>query len=321
MVEGNMEQPVDGSPDVSPEESLGTKVSQWIFRASVVGIAVSLLVHATLALIFALVWLDRPEGSPQGGPKEVEFAVVTQQELTDLRLTLPDEVLAIDDFPELEMVGSPDLEGPIPEPQLASLDPGQISPLGGAADGLGDGMDAAVGGAASSASFFGVEARGSRFIYIVDVSGSMAGPKIEALRRELVNSIDGLLEHSSFQVLFYSSNAHLIGSKTRWLSGNERHKSWASREIRAVPAYGGTEPLPAFEIAFRMKPRPDAIYFMTDGLFDSRVASVVMEFNEQGRRLTPIHCISFVSQEAEKLLRQMASQSGGTYTHVVDPNL
>ncbi len=61
--------------------------------------------------------------------------------------------------------------------------------------GIGSGEGGAGGGGAK---FFGVEARGSRFIFIVDVSGSMEGGKIVTLRSELTKSIDGLAENSLF---------------------------------------------------------------------------------------------------------------------------
>ena len=79
---------------------------------------------------------------------------------------------------------------------------------------------------------------------------------------------------------------------------------------------GGHEPLPAFEAAFtRLRPRPDAIFFMTDGLFRPEVADVIPTLNA-GRKPVPIHSISLVDRGAEALLRKIADDSEGTYRHV-----
>ena len=48
---------------------------------------------------------------------------------------------------------------------------------------------------------------------------------------------------------------------------------------------------PAFEIAFQqLRPRPDAIFFMTDGLFPPTVAAALPTLNN-GRKPVPIHAI------------------------------
>ena len=89
--------------------------------------------------------------------------------------------------------------------------------------------------------------------------------------------------------------------------------------VAKVVAGGGTHPADAFEMAFTLKPRPDAIYFMTDGLFDEAVAERVLRLNRQGSRPVPIHCIAFGTRDAEALMRQMAQASGGSFTFVPEP--
>ncbi len=303
-------------------EAWHRRLLRWAVNAAAAGIIISVAVHLILLLISAFISLDRP-GRPEGSSlAEIELAVMSESELTQLRReSLEEQQIPLDSL-ELEDVQNPiEFTEAVSDPGGEPLGTGDVSPIGGAAESVGEGFEAASGAGGAGASFFGVEARGQRFAYIVDTSGSMEGPKIETLRTQLAESIDGLLTNSSFVILLFATETRVIGGRAKWMSSSDRTRRLAKREIRAITARGQTNPLPAFELAFSMRPRPDAIYFMTDGVFQDNVAWKVAELNAQSNRLTPIHCISFVSKEAERLLRGMARESGGTYTHIADPNL
>ncbi len=173
-----------------------------------------------------------------------------------------------------------------------------------------------VGGSGSGgASFFGIEAQGSRFVYIVDVSGSMSvGGKIQSLRAELARSVNDLVGNSQFVIVPFSSDASVLGGKNAWTEATDRNKRAIGSAIEVLPADGGTNPSPGFLIAFALKPKPDAIYFMTDGEFSP---TIVQEIAAMNRQLDiRIHCICFVSKESEEQMKTIARQSGGTYTFV-----
>jgi len=297
----------------------------WVTGSTMAAVIISLVFHLGGAIIAANLLLGLPGGSgTTPGASDIELAVVTDTELTDLQDSVsfePEPSLSFDEASLDDSLAAPEFEADISDASLLGGELGQIAPIGGAGEGLGDGagLGANVGG--GGASFFGVEARGSRFAYIVDISGSMADERLTALQRELTRSVDGLLEHSSFSIVFYSSSARILGGRMRWMRANQRHKTFADREIRAVSAGGGTNPTKAFEIVFGMRPRPDAIYFMTDGEFPKSVAAVVAQLNESGGAPTPVHCISFVDRISERLLRSIAEQSGGTYTHIAEPGI
>jgi len=286
-------------------------------RATAIGLIFSLVAHLLLLTIAGLILLERPGDGRRAGEVEIDLAIATQAELTELtaeRTATPDPLDAAE--PEMrERVATPDL--PMPALDAAPTDPASrgVESLGGAAEGLGD-QTLPTGGAGGVASFFGVEARGQRFAYVVDRSGSMEGAKLQTLKSQLISSIGGLGQNASFMVFFYSNEARSLGGRSRWLSAEERNRELASREIVATTAHGGTNPLPAFELAFDMRPKPDAIYFMTDGVFDQAVAGEIAALNARTGAITPIHAISFVDDRAEALLRSIARQSGGTYTHV-----
>ncbi|TVQ30585.1 MAG: VWA domain-containing protein [Phycisphaeraceae bacterium] len=309
------------APIEEGEAPLGRLIIRWCLRASVAGALASILIHMVLALIAASVLLDRSPGRLASRPLDIEMAVLSDIELTDLReQALREDPVPFDaaDLQDLETTPDIDFDSPVTDVALAPLDIGDVSPFSGAATGVGE--DADLGGAAgASANFFGVEAQGRRFAFIVDVSGSMHGERIETLRKELTTSIDGLTEGAQFAIFFFSSDSTPLGGGVRWLIANDRNRAWARREIRAVPARGGTMPVPAFEHAFALQPRPDAIYFMTDGIFHSSAVPVIAELNESSDALVPVHCIAFMNDSARDLLGLIARQSGGSYTHISGP--
>jgi len=304
------------SPD-APETRLDS-LGRWLRRASTLGLAVSLTLHAVLLLLAATILLDRPGGPGGSTPGEIELAISTQQELTELQQTaLAEQVPAIDAGADADMEPLPAAEFESPVSDAApSLDAAGAVALDGAGESLGEGVDLGGGAGGGSASFFGVEARGSRFAYVVDRSGSMGGAKIEVLREELATSIQALTSHASFFIAFYSHGVRVIGGRTEWTQATGLHKRLALQESMSVPASGATNPLPALAAAFSLRPRPDAIYFMTDGQFLPTVVDETRRLNSGLIEPIPIHTISFVSRESEALLRRIAEHSGGTYTHI-----
>jgi hypothetical protein len=148
-----------------------------------------------------------------------------------------------------------------------------------------------------------------------DEQGNANGKRLRTLKRELTQSIQGLLEHTTFYVIFFQSVALPINDTNKWIVGSDVGKAWAVQRVQGVAAFGGTEPWPAFERAFQMRPAPEAIYFMTDGNFDPSVATRIQAQNTGARKI-PIHCITLVDRSGEEVMRKIAADSGGTYVHV-----
>jgi Mg-chelatase subunit ChlD len=95
-----------------------------------------------------------------------------------------------------------------------------------------------------------------------------------------------------------------------------RDRAEVARWLQDLSAAGGTDPTPAFMQAFQLSPAPDAIFFMTDGLFEEHVVDHVAQMNRQSGREVQINTISFMDTSAEPLMRRIASDSGGRYRHV-----
>jgi len=298
----------------------------------------SITVHLLIALQSTLFGVG---GAMGGGPGDLagstpQGGMVAETTLTELT---PQELDAGDpaDLETLPSIDAPAVDlsslagGAGLKIDLPSATPGSISGLdgaglgggSGAGDGFGEGLGdldgGGGGGGGGGARFFGVEARGSRFVYVVDVSGSMNGERLQSLKSELTNSLDGLLTASSFLVVLFNSDAVPLGGRAKWIDASEPAKRRIYEMLGKVVAGGGTEPADAFEIAFSLKPRPDAIYFMTDGLFDTAVADQVAKLNRQDRRAVPIHCIAFGTRDAEPIMREIAQKSGGSFTYIAGP--
>ncbi len=321
---GQNDQP---QPETEPPvaEARPKRVVPWWEHALIVGIAVSLFIHLFLALMTALVLYDRPESADAGEGDAIQLAVMDETELTELSAMISGggQEFATELLEDPVTFEITDLNSPLTEIDDFTNDTNLVTGLTGAGDtsagqdsnGMGDiALSSAVGGA----KFFGVEASGSRFAYIVDVSGSMNGPRIDALKQALGASVVELTQDARFAIVLYSRNADPLTGKN-WVRAGDRQRSEARRKIQTIQAYGDTNPVPAFDIVLRLKPLPDAIYFMTDGQFNAPVEEALlvtvgrMVRSDEG---VPIHCITFIERGAERLMRRIARQTGGSYTHI-----
>ena len=191
------------------------------------GLVFSIAVHLIIMLIAALVTVDfgyADAGGAEGD--EVDFAVLTDAELAQMQspkvtqesfevATIPTEAMQID---LLSDNNSEDSVDELADSIAPSLDPG-----GGSLTSIDSSTGSAGAGTGDGASFFGLEAKGRRFAYIVDLSGSMntlTGQGVftrwELTRSELIRSIDALDQHAQFAIVLYSSNAVAVFGQGNW---------------------------------------------------------------------------------------------------------
>jgi hypothetical protein len=322
------DQEVVGTTKPAAKGALGDFLLRWAVRGSFAGFGVSLIVHIALLLVAAVWHLGGAQaggGSDRGLGGEIAMAIMSEGELgaieeSALDVTTPSVgEVAMETLPSVEIIDGPGGAGEAPGADgIGGLSEGVTGAGGDIGDSIGAGD--AGSGTGGAAKFFGVEAVGTRFAYIVDVSGSMQGTKLRSLKIELIESLGALPEQTQFFVAFYSTEANPMGGRTRWTRSDASGKEWAKDRTNEITAFGGTNPLPGFQIVFDLLPRPDAVYFMTDGLFDAEVAGEVAKMNKRGKRV-PIHTIGFDMQDpaAETLLKRIAEESGGRYSPVGIP--
>ena len=304
----------------SDDASFWARFRRWALRLSVAGIIVSLAVHIAVLIGAALLLVGGGGGTsaaPDGNATAVEFAVMPESEFeavgeVDIEIQSPIvESLLDDQAIDLELT---ELSAESLTERDLTVD---ISSSSGGERLETDGTSGSGGASGGAASFFGIEARGNRFAYVVDVSGSMGQDgRMQSMLAELRRSITELGGHVQFYVVFYSEDAFALGNRKEWTDATSTGKRWAGLKLESVEPLGATKPVPGFDLVSRIRPRADAIYFMTDGRFANGDADVdaILALNRE--RPTPIHCITFVTREGEASMRRIAEATGGSYTHV-----
>ena len=280
--------------------------------------------HAAVLTVLVLVaWPTR------AGPREADFERTVR-------------VLIGDDEPPLQAGSfgperSEPLAGELAVPQLANPSPVEpirdvsarsdgagraervfgIEVAGGAevpGAGKGDWTDFAAGAGGTGgggASFFGLEARGQKFVFVVDRSGSMNGPQLDAAKAELIRAVHRLERGAKFYTIFFNTKHKSMPAKglVRATETNKRkHFAW----VRGVVAGGSTDPTSAMRLALSLE--PDVIWLLSDGKFRPHVAAVIRESNPRQR--IQIHTIAFYSRQGEKTLREIAEANRGRYRYV-----
>lgn len=303
------------------------KIVRWVARASVAGFAISIAIHLLLMLIAGWLTVRYPnaDAGGAGSAAEVEFAVMTESELAAMlpqdeqssEPLVPEAINQVDPAAtELTQSTTTTTESLTESSLEIEIDTG----AGDIGDSEGGGLTTGAGG--GGASFFGLEAQGSRFAYIVDRSSSMRGEKMSRTRAELTRSVVALMENGEFMVIFYSDEPEVLGTRLAWRDASEKTKAEARRQISRVEPMGGTKPLGAFELVFSQRVRPDAIYFMTDGQFSDDIPDRLSAMNDSAR--VPIHCILFgepssnstIAGDVRAMMRRIAADSGGLFRHV-----
>jgi hypothetical protein len=181
--------------------------------------------------------------------------------------------------------------------------PGPLVPVGNNSVVAGkQGVPATV----SVVNFLGSVGRGTRFVIIADRSGSMNSnvhyvnpatqkiirrPSIDCLRDEMLRTLKSAQPGSYFYVCFFDSGVRLWPFGNIYLEGGGSLNQ-ALPWVKSATALGGTRPLTAFQKAFGLQPRPDVIFFMTDGQFPN-IAPQIAQLNSQAPTKVVINTIHF----------------------------
>jgi Ca-activated chloride channel family protein len=154
-------------------------------------------------------------------------------------------------------------------------------------------------------------------IFIIDTSGSMLGSSIVQAREALLLALDKLQPTDRFNVIRFSDKASSVFPDGVPASRDALEK--ARGFVSGLYADGGTEMLPALEIAFR-NPAPGGlvpqVIFATDGqLQDEAKVVQFLNANLGVRRLFPV---AIGSAPNAALLRRLAAIGRGSFTQIAD---
>lgn len=294
--------------------------------------------HALILVLLAISWNAAPrsagtEGEPDRGG---DIALV------DMRRGRPEYFLdqgdaaqqaaasaAARDREASPLPGPAELSG---EPLDALPTPDDVGVVGDSgAHGLPDASAMSEGGRTSrsiggqvTTGIFGATGTGNKFVYVIDISGSMAdlgGRPLAAAKAQLRASLQQLEATHQFQIIFYNHEPHIFNPNApqppRLLFGDDQSKELADRYVAGVVATGGTKHWPALRLALGMN--PDVIFFLTDGLEDSLTTDQMRQIQRMHQRQgTQIHAIEFGIGPSQgfNFLTQLAQQNHGKYVYV-----
>ena len=330
--------------------SLGTAtrtkgITGWILDASS-GWLISAVVHGMILVALAMWTFSSLETQPAGSllariaddveeiefiePIEIESELEKNQDLAFALLTEPSEGNS-------SYVPVLPFSPTIVEPTISH---GAIDDID-AIFGEGGGKMARIVAGTGGADFYGVQASGNRFVFIVDSSRSMLR-KFDEAKRELEYAVRRLSKEQLFYVIFFDQNAAGL-TLGRWNENQTKYVFNNEPETGLVPATAAnvsgfvrwmntieldfmTNPYGAVEFAVNNL-RPDAIYILSDGEFTDRgMTEHFLRQNNlvddpiEGRRAkVVVHTIGFYSRDGEVTLKRIAQANGGSYRFVSPP--
>lgn len=292
---------------------------------------VSLAFHTLLFVLLA--WLWRPISSGTGGTSDrpIGIAMVHQTqngETYSLDASLESGSQSASGSSESSSANAIDLEA-----LVGSLQGGSD------ADGTGEVLDSSTSGDSqvgtvpgsksrtgmTQSRFYGLEGQGNSFVYVIDRSDSMNefnSAPWRAARKELSNSLEGLIDTNQFQIIFYNEAPILYRSRVTGSAGLIRaqkvEREQATRFVQQVVATGGTEHLSALKLALRLQ--PDVLYFLTDAadprMNSDQLQNLVVRCESIG---TTIHSVEFGSGPEpgeSRWIEALAKRTGGQYRYV-----
>jgi hypothetical protein len=322
---GGMPPAAAATPMLSEEQILRNERRRMVrerwLHLLLLGFALSIVVHVLILL--RLWWIKLPERVDPDIPTvelKLQELPPTVEVTEDVELPDPSPLVMgpvsteIDPLPNL----SNDLASDNPnENSFGAIEApgvGAIVGPGGAGSGIGIGSGKGGGGT----SFFGIGGRGSRFAYIVDVSGSMeADNRMQTALSELARSVSALPDSTQYYVVLYSNGAILPPWDTgNWLrstrSNIARTRQWLQEQL----PQGGTYPLQAFERVFNLPEPPDVVFFLTDGEIPVDTAYHVKDFVDKLKRDVIINTVGFSSEAGKDPLMQIAKENRGVFRFV-----
>lgn len=286
------------------------------------GFALSVVAH--VAIMLHLWWTKLPERA-DAAPASIELRLQELPPAVDVvteDVELPDPSPQVmgpvttetDPLPNLSSEQASDnpnadLYGAIEAPGI-----GAIAGPGGPGGGIGIGSGKGGGGT----SFFGIGGRGTRFAYIVDVSGSMDQEnRLRTALAELKRSIGALPDFAQFYVVLFSDGAYVPEfEQDGWLRATRANVGRMRQWIDTQSPRGGTYPLQAFEFVFKLPQTPDVIFFLTDGEIPPDSAYHVADFVGKVKREVIINTVGFSSEAGKGPLIEIARANRGVFRFV-----
>ncbi len=282
-----------------------------------VGLLISILVHINIGFSLSLFLRGGDGNASPGAITTIEFAILDSESFTELPnadSNQTQEVAETQATSEALEATQATLDADDSPTKLQTSTSSMTPSLSGSgSSGMGSGMGGSGGGGTS---FFGIASKGTRFCYIVDVSGSMQqNERLSSAIAELTKSLKKLPDFGRFYILFYSSDVQEPATQSGWNTARSSTVRRMVKEFESIKAGGGTNPKPAFEKAFELKPLPEVIFFLTDGEISGFTVDALKALIPSNTRVI-VNTIAFGASSSQQILREIAQATGGQFNFV-----
>ena len=172
---------------------------------------------------------------------------------------------------------------------------------------------------ANGSVFFGLPVAEHRVVFAVTRAGGMTDT-MQDVKGLLKQSIQQLAPTQYFDVIFWSAGpaSEMPGGM---VPATAENKKAALEFVDPIIPRGANDPEYGLRAAFAS--RPDAIYLLTHGEFDKAVSRLVTALNVD--RTTVVNVVHLVwpssNPDAERVMRQIADENGGTYVRITQDDL
>jgi hypothetical protein len=168
--------------------------------------------------------------------------------------------------------------------------------------------------------FFGTRGSGKRFSWVVDCSGSMSGiplqlslSPLQRAKQELLQSLRRLPQGLEFQIIFFDDFCYRFPSMG-FVEVSPDTLREAADFINNIQGGGGTNVQIGMQQALAGSTRPDTVFLLTDGAFDTGTPGFIASRNRNQQ--TRINTVAFIDRAGESLLRQIADENRGDFRFV-----
>jgi Ca-activated chloride channel family protein len=156
---------------------------------------------------------------------------------------------------------------------------------------------------------------GRELVFVIDTSGSMHGDSIRQARRALLLALDRLSENDRFNIIRFNESTHSLFAQTEIADANNLTR--ARNYVRNLDANGGTEMLPALELALRQGHEAHGIrqvIFLTDGSVGNERELFQLIRKQLGN--SRLFTIGIGSAPNSYFMRKAAEYGRGTFTYI-----
>lgn len=260
--------------------------------------------------------------------------------------------IVMPEMPAMDMMDFSKINDRMDLSKAPSMGSSQPMGLGGAGGGFGAGI-----GRGGKFSFVGQTAVGSRVVFVVDLSSSMSQPlkgngprttRFELLKKELIKAVKQIPYGTAYQILYFSDFAwphNQVDSrneealeKYHWEIKSDDYKQAKIPTFKYIQATQFTlqDSVDIIQrsdnnriytnwgsgllMALNANPKPDVIFFMTDGERKDAQGWIDIVTNENKRKLpmTVIHTSVMAQTDADREMDSLAKLNNGSFTVVTD---